>query len=777
MRSHIPILILVALCVLVFANSLWNEFTYDDAGMMDEELFSNIHDLRSFLSPDYYRFSGEMTFRPLVTLSYFLDFSLWRFNPIGFHLTNMLWHAAAATLVYLVLLRLIGSPASALAGAMVFAVHPVQTEAVNAVGFREDLICTCGYLIAFLLYLRSAGGEGRRAATGYLLSLACFIFALLAKEMAVTFPAVIMLHGLLFTSTGGTRRSLRRTLILATGYAVVVTAYLVLRYTAFYNPMEAATGCVSEMLPERLARIPRLFALYLGLCIRPVGLSVEYEDSVFVPFRSAGGLLSLGVCAGYAAAIAALRRRNPRACFFAAFIPISLIPVLNLVPICNPIAERYLYLPCFGFAGLAAAGFDAMRRRDRGKTAVILACAICAVYSCCTVLRNRVWRDGLSLWSDAVLNAPGSARARLNLGVALGARGMVERAMEEYRESARLRPTSPDALNNMGLIRMGQGRTDEAIALFQRAVGVDPYSVRAHLNLALALARRQEKDAAVQILEKLVALRELNAPLKCALANVYLDLGLRDKAEAEYRRALDIKPYSFEALTGLGKISFQKERLAEAERYFERACGIRGASYARAVSMGNIYFARGLYDKAETEYGKAIALKPNLGEGYNNLGLVYSRRGRFDEAARHFEEALKRDPRNPTILLNAAEAEYGRGNAAQARAHVAEIFEEEKVPERTAGDLARYYWTSERYAEAAELFGMAIIRHPSFGWGYVARARALLLLGRAEDAAACLNSGAPHLTGEHLGVMQRDHVFAPIGLSSDEERSTPSRME
>lgn len=766
MKRCIPVFILVALCALVYGNSLRNDFTYDDAGMMDEELFSNIHDLRSFLSPDYYRFSGEMTFRPLVTLAYFLDFSLWHFNPLGFHLTNLLWHAATAVAAYLVLLRLMGSPGAALVGAMVFAVHPIQTEAVNAVGFREDLMCACGYLLALLMYLRLGDGGGRRDAIRYSLSLGLFFLALLSKEMAVTLPAVLVLHDLLLPAPGG-RRGFGGTLKLALGYGGVAALYLALRFSVFYNPSEAAVGYASGKLLVRAARIPQLVALYLRLLLLPVGQSVEYDDSVLGPFLSARGIVSLGVCAGLAAALALLRRRNPRACFFAAFIPLSLFPVLNLVPICNPIAERYAYLPLFGFAGLAAVGFAAMERRGWRKCAALLALAACAVYSSCSVFRNRVWRDGYSLWSDAVLRAPGSARSHLNLGVALGAQGLDARALEEYRESARLRPASADARNNMGLIHMMRGRYDEAIEQFKGAIDADPYAVRSYLNLALALARKNEGDEAIRILEKLVASRGLNAPLKCALANLYLDLGRPDRASEEFRRALEIKPYSFEALTGLGRISFQAGRLAEAEGYFDRACGVRGASYARAISMGNICFARGLYDRAEKEYAGAIALKPALGEGYNNLGLICLRRGKFDDAARYFEKALRADPRNPTVLLNAAEAEYGRGRAADARAYVARIFGGEGIPERTVGDLAGYYYKTGSYAEAAEIFRLVNERYPRFGWGYVCRARALLLMGRSEAAAACLNAGAPHLSGGHLDAMRRDRVFAPIGVASE----------
>lgn len=781
MKRQIPILALVCLCALAYANSLRNDFTYDDAGMMEQEMFSNIRDLKSFLTPDYYRFSGELTFRPLVTLSYFGDFVFWRFNPFGFHLTNLFWHAATTVLVYLVLLQLFGAAGPALAGAMVFAVHPVQTEAVNSVGFREDLICASAYFLSFLLYLRTGGGAGRERgrALRYALSLAAFFCALAAKEMAITLPVAIVLHDLLLAPPGGSDaapRRLGRTARLVAGYACVAAAYLFLRYRLLYNPSEAAAWYAGGSLLSRAAAVPRLIALYLRILILPVGLSVEYDRSALGPLLSPGGVAALAACIGLAWAITYLRRRDPRACFFAAFIPLSLLPVLNLVPLCNPVAERYLYLPCFGFAGLAAAGFAAMQRRGRGRTAAVLALAVCAVYASSTVLRNRVWRDTLSLWSDGARNAPGSARAHLNLGVALAGRGCTERALAEYRESARLRPTAPDAYNNMGLILMGEGRIDEAAAQFRKAVEVDPHEVRSYLNLALALAKKGEKAEAARILELLVASREMNAPLKCALANLYLDLGLPGRAAEQFRQALEIKPYSFDALTGLGKISFRAGRIAEAEGYFDRACGVRGASYARAVSMGNIQFARGRLDAAEAEYRKAVALKPGLAEGYNNLGLVCRTRGENGKAAAYFEKALKLEPGNPTILCNLAETHYLAGRTAEARACAEKIFGGGEVPEQAARDLATFYFKTGRCAEAEEVFRAAVERHPRFGWGYVHRARALLVLGRPGEAAACLEAGAPHFSAEQRRALRADPVFAPVAAhagTAGPERAAP----
>ncbi|MEJ2744689.1 MAG: hypothetical protein P8123_03245 [bacterium] len=157
-QTYAILLLLVIVCFVVYGNSLLNDFTYDDKGMMDEEMFSNVHDLNSFLTMDYYRFSGEMTFRPLVTLTYFSDFIFWYFMPFGFHLTNLLWHVATVIVVYLLLRRFLKSPLPPLLGAIVFAIHPIQTEAVNSVGFRFLSLC---HLASLFLSGASVERDGR----------------------------------------------------------------------------------------------------------------------------------------------------------------------------------------------------------------------------------------------------------------------------------------------------------------------------------------------------------------------------------------------------------------------------------------------------------------------------------------------------------------------------------------------------------------------------------------------------------------------------------------
>ena len=816
MKRKIPIFVLIVLiCVIAYGNSLRNDFTYDDAGMMDEELFSNIHDLNSFLTMDYYRFSGEMTFRPLVTATYFADFNFWYFNPFGYHLTNLLWHIATVCIVYLLLLRLLGNPFAALMGGIVFAIHPVQTEAVNAVGFREDLMCGFFFLASLLLYVQIMGerirgaGEEQRRLSGtlygvcYAVSLLCFLMGLLSKEMAATLPLILIAYDLSFLSPPRRGAGLKSSMRVYTGYALAALVYLILRYVLFYNPSEQAVGYVSGKLLARLGAIPQIFSLYLRLFIFPVGLSVEYDDSVIRPLMSFESFADLAVMGLYVALLFILLRKKRPAGFAGSFLMISLLPVLNIIPISNMIAERYVYLPCFGVAMLAAILLDALARARGKRMVILIAVPIFVLYGAATITRNTVWKDGLSLWSDGVSKAPESARAHLNLGVALGDKDDVTGAIAQYEESIRLRPTSPDGYNNLGLIYFSKNKIEKAIGYYQKSIEVDPMQVRGYMNLALALIHKGETKEGTRIVEKLVEIKPLNAPLKCNLGNIYMESRQYEKAKEQFNAALKIKPYSFEAFLGLGKLYFQQGQWEQAAAYFDRACSSHGASYVRSISMGNVYYAQGLsaepltspsplrgegkgeggtsprvtdplsrrfLEQAEAEYKKAVALKPRLAEGYNNLGLVYQKKKDYAGAARSLKKALECEPGNPTILLNLAEVSYLNNKPPEGRDYVMKIFQSEKIPEQVSLDLARFYYRNRLYQEAIDVYRKILDRRPGHGWGYFHVARAYALLGAPDQAALWLNKGAQYLTAEQMKAIAEDSAFASITVRETDNK-------
>src|SRR3990172_10667433 len=174
---HLSILVLVIVCLsqFVYLNSLSNQFVYDDKFTIVTNYFIKTwNNLPSLFNKDYFKFSGELSYRPVVPLSYFIDYTLWKLNPFGFHLTNTLLHTLNSVLLFLLLKRIFNCQTTSFLATLIFSCHPVLTEAVNAISYREDLLATTFFIGAFLLYMKTSKDE-RSLSPAYFASVGCKI--------------------------------------------------------------------------------------------------------------------------------------------------------------------------------------------------------------------------------------------------------------------------------------------------------------------------------------------------------------------------------------------------------------------------------------------------------------------------------------------------------------------------------------------------------------------------------------------------------------------------
>src|SRR3972149_11470527 len=200
-NPSLPVLILVIVCFsqFIYLNSLSNQFVYDDEfTIVDNYFVKTWNNLPLIFSNDYFRFSGELSYRPAVTLSYFLDYTVWKLNPLGFHLTNTLLHALNSVLLFFLLKRIFNCQTTSFLATLIFSCHPLLTEAVNAISYREDLLATTFFIATFLLYMKTSKEE-RSFSPAYFASVGCYLLGVFSKEMAITLPLIIFLYDLIFT--------------------------------------------------------------------------------------------------------------------------------------------------------------------------------------------------------------------------------------------------------------------------------------------------------------------------------------------------------------------------------------------------------------------------------------------------------------------------------------------------------------------------------------------------------------------------------------------------
>lgn len=486
-----------------------------------------------------------MSARPVVNATLLADACAGA-GPFDMKLTNALLHAFNAALLFIVLFAFTGSAGGALLGAAVLAVHPASVEAVNIIVFRSHLLgfffFLCG-LAAALLYVR---GAGRAAAGG---AAACYFLALLSVETAITLPAAALLAAYFEDGKAG----LKKMLPLLGLFAAIALFYLWFRaprsgyiisgvatpgiagasalYPAALLP-EGAFKTVGgiKLLPWRdiyFDRAANLFTMagvcvaYLRDLVLPLNLSSEYNPAVIKGLRA--GAWPLAGCLAFLAAGLGLLRGRRLAGLGLLFIAVTLLPALNIVPLYNIKADRYLYLPLAGLALTVAAAFGACRPgKARLAAGVAVACWL-TFLAATTVRRAPEFADDLALFTAAVKSAPDLPRARGNLAAALLAAGDCAGAAREAGQAVKLNPAEtelrlrsaytlarcsrggealaeaqaalalspedPDALYLAGLLKLKTDRP-RGVALLQRAAGRAPR--RRDIRLTLSLAKKEK---------------------------------------------------------------------------------------------------------------------------------------------------------------------------------------------------------------------------------------------------------------------------------------------
>lgn len=549
-------LLVAALCLLAYANTLCHGFVWDDRLLVVEnpDIRSPVAAARCLLSGPFSRAGGNF-YRPVQLLSYLLDFSIWGINPLGFHLTNVLLHLANSLLLLSLFAALAGNRPAALTAAAVFAVHPVNTEAVAYVAGRADLLAALFMLGA----LRCAVGGGDRPAAPWLAA-ALAALALLSKEGAVALP----LLALLCAACAGRRdrRSRFAVALIFAATALYLGARLSLRAAGFghapSNPYPFAWRFFTSF---------KVLIAYLRLIAFPIRLHMERVVAIETSPLAPGVLLPLALV--LLAAVSALAGRRSRLPLFgAAWFLAALLPYLNWFPLNAEMAEHWLYVPAAGVFLLAGAAAASGAGRGPARSAACLLVLACLL--CLTIRRNADWRDEESIYAQTARLSPGSPRARYNLGNAHLAKGMFRDAASEYRASLALKPADPACRRNLGNALLGLGRTGEAIAELERAAALDPASSDTYTRLGAAYGMAGRDEEAVGALRTAIRLDPSSARAHNNLASVHANRKRFREAREECVRAVALDPTLVEAQFNLGIVLFNLGDINGAAAQFER---------------------------------------------------------------------------------------------------------------------------------------------------------------------------------------------------------------
>jgi tetratricopeptide (TPR) repeat protein len=645
-RRWWPLLILVAVSFAVCASALRNGFVADDdIQILRNSFVTDYHALPEFFATDAWGFAGANLsnyYRPLQLLVYSSEYAAYGRQPWAWHLLNLCVNAAAIVAAYFLLLNL-ADPDLAFWACLFFALHPMHVEAVVWVAALPDLICGLLLFLAMLAYHRARSSNGGRAMLLYALSVLGFFAATLTKETALLFPLVLLSYEFFYQ-----RRALLQLWRAWPAVAPFIAAlgiYFVLRWRALGAFTPSAAPYLHLDAKQLAFAIPVVLVRYVGKLLLPLHFNFFYfaPPIVALTLASAGAILLLVLLV---AMPFLLRAKQPLLAFSIAWFLLILAPALDINAVGeNYFAERYLYIPSFGFAVLAGWAWLWVYRKTRARPARGAAwAALALVLAFCVVQIERripVFRDDQRLYQVTALASPNSARLQAGLAIAYYQAGNLPSAIERGLLAVSIEPSYPAAQLNLGNWLEESGRSADALD---------------HLKLALAL---QPNDV----------------PTLRSLAKVYVDERRWGDAEQCYRRAAQLDPdhafyyqHFIDNLVRAEKIQAEIPSLREqAER--------DPSSIADWNLLGHAYATLLDWDNAIACFQHILKLQPAPGDPavLADLATSEQRKGDFAQAIAAYQQILSLQPQNTSVRAALATALYFAGRVDESIAQLQQV--------------------------------------------------------------------------------------------------------
>ena len=598
------ILLLILLGMGVYFNSLDGQFLWDD-----NHFIKNNAIIKDFVylpkifteSMGSGSYGQSFYYRPIQELTYMVDYHLWKWDVRGYHLTNILIHVLTAISVYILILTLSGNQKIASLASLLFVIHPIHSEAVNALAGRGEPLTALFMLISIIFYIknvdstascatgetrgpgdavlargvglghvpRASGGPNGRPLThnlnfwGILLS---YLLALLTKENTVVLPLLLLAYHFCY----------RKHITIKHILPIVIALFL---YALIRIFVAHSMSSIQQQIVGGWSRLPSFFAAfvqYWRLLILPFDLHFDYGQKVY-PWND--GMAILGATTFVLLAIYGIYRRKDNALisFSISWFLLTLLPYTNFYLLYSYMAEHYLYFPSVGFFIMVTNIIYAFQKNNfylflsRALITILL-----MFYGALTIHQNHYWHDPFTFYARTIHYSPQNWILYNNLGNEYAKIGDKANEIKSYQKSIELNPNYALAYRNLGV--------------------------------------------------------------------TYLDLEKLPEAEASLKKSLELDSAVVETYNVLGVVYKKMGKIRESIELFENSIRIN-PDYTRGYcNLGAVYFETKEYEKAMAYLQKAIETDRNNPDAYYNLGLTYFVLGRKEEARKLFQKTIQINP-------------------------------------------------------------------------------------------------------------------------------------
>jgi tetratricopeptide (TPR) repeat protein len=581
--------------VLLYFNSLGNQFTNWDDGMIYQN--RSIRDLSWEGIKKIFTLEPGNAYQPIRMISYAVDYHFWELNPLGYHITNIIFYILTCIMVYFAVLHLSihlrekayseSHRRVALFGSLLFAAHPVHVEAVTWMVGRKEVLQGFFFFLAFYSYLKGRGEEGAKKIIYLSIVLVSLLLAVLSKPSAVVFPAVIILYEITLAE--------EKSLNFIKKHWVFLSAALLVSgiFTFIMMKVMFEAGGIKHYrgsdISSNILLCLYVFLQNIKLLIFTINYSAGYSFVVSMPvFSMKNIILILMTVSLFALSVVSLRKT--KVIFFSLFFfLITFLPYLNIIPISTLKADRYVFIASFSFVFLLGIVFDRLYAYQHEKfsqgffklISVVVFLFLLLSYSFMTIRQNTIWQNSYTLWSDAVEKQPESSTANALMGVVYMDLGMDQEAVKYLEKAVQLIPYDYMSHNNLGIV---YGRLDEhekATKAFATAMWLKPDDDAVKINLSVFYQKRKEYKKAEEVLKYLISKNPQNANLHYRLGLVYKDAGDYDAAVSEMQKSMELAPHIINPYEELGHLYASKLNDVEKAKYYY-AKGIQAVPKAKS---------------------------------------------------------------------------------------------------------------------------------------------------------------------------------------------------
>jgi tetratricopeptide (TPR) repeat protein len=588
-------LIILIITFLVYLNSIFNPFIFDDYGLIVENSFiKNFKFLKLYFTKNLYEAVGEKTsfYRPLQTLSYAIIYKIFKLNPVGYHLLNISLHTGCAILIFILLRDIYGEKISFF-GSLLWAIHPVNTEAITYISGTADPLFLFFGLLGIYFYNKNFK----------ILSYFSFIISLLSKETSVLILPIFFLYQ--YCSYRLNKNQIKNYIIIT----LIFLIYFILRQTI----LNFGKAVPEDIFLHRFYTSFKSFLIYISILLFPFILSMERHIPYIKTFKD------IDFIAGFIFFLAFLyflwRKRDDRKILFGGtlFLINFIFHSNTIIPLNGNLREHWMYL---GSTGFFIYFIILLEKIKKEKLKIALTIIIFSLYGVRTMLRNYDWKEPIKFYEKNLKYFPQSKEILHNYSFTLLLNKDYEKALENFKKLYSIKPEDKKVIFGIGKCYLMLGNYDEALKYYYEGIKIDPLNLSALLDMAIIYEKKGEIEKAIEILNVLI--------------------------EKEYQPAFVF----------LGNIYFKKGNYDISEKYFLKAIELNREDNISLKFLAKIYFMKKDFNKAIYYLEKLAKLEPENLDCLNDLAISLNEIGEKEKAIKILKYILKKNPDYKVAEIN-----------------------------------------------------------------------------------------------------------------------------